>query len=282
MWIKKYQDWSRIFEDKTAGYYKWLSLPNSIYRKLPSGGWQVKREGMKEFTELVKGDTEERTENLERSATDETLNLLFVGDSNTASAAGGKFYGWWIAERLNADISRAKPRVTIDKVAKGGEGTTWMIENLTAHLAQKGNNYYDIITILGGSNDMWGGSKTAEQVKINIQALVKLAEDHGARAVVVSPPSKELYVKKVKADPATNKKDKQAQDDKLAELSKLVLWEKETYGDSFINFNWITSPAGGAKIEDFESDARHLKPEPKHKELADLWIYKIFWGVGPV
>jgi lysophospholipase L1-like esterase len=280
MWIKKYQDWNRVFEDKKSGYYTYPTLPDSIYRKLPSGGWQVKRPELSKFVELTQGDVEERKENLETRAQDKVLNLLFVGDSNTASAAGGKFYGWWAGQRLNADVSQ--PRVTVDRVAKGGEGTTWMIDNLRTRLSQKGANYYDIITILGGSNDIWGGDHDAEYVKTNIQTLVQMATDHGARAVVISPPSKELYVQKKKEDPAVPKKEKTSQENKLNELAKLVKWETDTYGDNFINFNWITSPGGGARIEDFESDVRHLKPEPKHKELGDLWIYKIFWGSGPV
>lgn len=282
MWIKKYQDWNRVFEDKRSGYYTYPTLPDSIYRKLPSGGWQVKRPELSKFVELTKGNVEERKENLETRAQDKVLNLLFVGDSNTASTTGGKFYGWWAGQRLNADISQSQPRVTVDRVAKGGEGTTWMIDNLRTRLSQKGANYYDIITILGGSNDIWGGDHTAEYVKTNIQTLVQMATDHGARAVVISPPSKELYVQKKKEDPAVPEKEKTSQENKLKELAKLVKWETDTYGDNFINFNWITSPGGGARIEDFESDARHLKPEPKHKELSDLWIYKIFWGSGPV
>jgi lysophospholipase L1-like esterase len=282
VWIKKYQDWKRIFEDKAAGYYTWPSLPDSIYRKLPNQTWQVKRPTEDKFIDLSRGNTTERIENLENLAQDRTVNLLFVGDSNTASAAGGKFYGWWIAQELNNRASR--PRVTVDRVAKGGEGTDWMIDNLRTHLAQKKGKYYDIITILGGSNDIWNGPhpKKAEVVQANIQTLVKMVKAHGARAVVVSPPSKEFYVNKMKANTSLSKENIKDQEIKLSELSKLVKWEAETYGNRFINFNWITSPGGGATIENFEKDARHLKPDPMHKKLGDLWINKIFWGLGPV
>lgn len=269
MWIKGYQNWRRLneAEAKRPGYYKWPALKDSIYRKQRNGNWQVKRPGSEGFQDLVKGDVDSRKENLENGAVPLKLNLLFVGDSNTASAAGGKFYGWWIQQQLGSDL------VSIERVAKGGEGTQWMIDNLTTHLATLPRGYYDIISILGGSNDIWGG-RDFDYTKTRVETLVKLAEDHGARAVVVSPPSKEFH-------PAVVAKESDAMK-KLAELSKFVQWEVNTYGKDFVNFNWLTSPAGGAILADFEKDGRHLKPQPKHEELAKRWIEKIYWGSGPV
>lgn len=252
--------------NQAAGYYRWPSKPESLYRKLKSGKWQVTFPGAKGFMDLTKGDVQQRVANLEKSAQPEPMNLLFVGDSNTASTSGGKFYGWWIQKLL-------QNRVNIERVAKGGEGTQWMIDNLGPHLAGKNKGYYSIITILGGSNDIWGG-RDFEYTKTRIETLVRMAEEHGARAVVVSPPSKEFLPDVVKGLDWTKPK--------LAELKKFVDWEKQTYGDRFVNFNWITSPAGGAKVSDFESDGRHLRPQPKHEELAKHWIQKIYWGIGPV
>lgn len=276
MWIKDYSKWRMINEEKRPGYYLFPKLKDSIYRKLKSGGWEVRRPGSTSFQGLVKGDVESRVDRLEVDARPVTLNLLFVGDSNTASAARGEFYGWWVDRLLDnpLDINSTEDRVTVETVAKGGEGTQWMIDNLTTHLASKSKGFYDIITILGGSNDIWNGTspKDAEYVKTNIQSLVKLAEDHGARAVVISPPSKLFHTPRGSSTEG---------DKKLDELQKLVDWEKETYAGRFINFNWITSPAGGATEADFEADRRHLKPEPKHRELAQLWIQKIYWGAGP-
>ena len=268
MRIKEYQNWKNIFEAKAKkpGYYKWAKLKDSIYRKQRNGNWQVKRPGASGFQDLTVGDVDSREKNLESGAIPVKLNLLFVGDSNTASAAGGKFYGWWVQQQLGSE------KVSIERVAKGGEGTQWMIDNLTQHLSSKTNGYYDIISILGGSNDIWGG-QNFDYTKTRVEALVKMAEDHGARAVVVSPPSKEFY-------PAVVAKESDAMK-KLAELSKLVKWEVDTYGDNFVNFNWLTSPAGGATVADFEQDARHLKPQPKHEELAKRWVEKIYWGAGP-
>lgn len=250
---------------KVAGYYIWPNRLDAMYRKLLSGKWQVSFPKSKEWIDLVKGNVQERTKNLENGAQPAELNLLFVGDSNTASASGGKFYGWWIQRLLGY-------RVNIERVAKGGKGTQWMIDNLGPHLAGKPKGHYSIISILGGSNDIWGG-RDFDYTKTRIETLVRMAEDHGARAVVISPPSKEFLPDVVKGEEWTKPK--------LAELKKFVEWEKATYGNRFLNFNWITSPKGGAKVSDFENDGRHLRPQPKHEELAKIWIQKIYWGIGP-
>ena len=278
MIIKGYQDWLSLNEEKDSGYYTYNhpSVAGSIYRKLKTGNWRVLRPGMSTFQNLTAGDVAKRIENLESRAVDRPLRLLFVGDSNTASTTGGMYYGWWINNILNESSLfsfSAKNRVEIERLAKHGEATQWMIDNLTTKLASVQKGFYDIITILGGSNDIWGGNSDFEKVKTNIKKLVKLAEDHGATAVVVSPPSKLFY---------TPRGESKEGDQKLDELKKLVDWEKATYPGRFIDFNLITSPEGGATAGDFEADKRHLKPEPKHKELAEKWIEIIYWGTGPV
>lgn len=272
MKIPKFIDWEKLYESTSSGnrpgYYSWGNL-SSIYRKLKNGTWQVKTKGSSNFIDLVKGDINTREENLDAAATPIKLNLLFVGDSNTASVAGGKFYGWWIQQKLGAN------NVSITSLAKHGMGTNWMISNLQSHLASKPKGFYNIITILGGSNDVWNGTdKPAEAnaVSANIQALESMASAHGARVIIISPPSKRFQPDVISKESLAIKR--------LGILSKVVDWEKNTYGDRFINFNWMTSPEGGATEADFESDKRHLKPN-KHEELANMWISRVYWGVGP-
>jgi lysophospholipase L1-like esterase len=261
--LKRYKDWISINEEKDPGYYIYQKLPGSVYRKNLKGKWEVKRPQFGKYISLQKGDVGSRIETLEKTSTPKKLNILFVGDSNTASAAGGKFYGWWIKNKLG-------DKVEIEKVAKGGEGTQWMIDNLKTHL-DKGNKY-DVISILGGSNDIWNPSNplTLEEIKTNIKTLVEMATKNGAKVVVISPPSKEFYPDVVNKDPKAL--------EKLKITEQLKEWEKSTYGDNFIDFNFITSPKGGAKESDFQEDLRHLRPQPKHEQLANLWINNIYWG----
>jgi lysophospholipase L1-like esterase len=71
----------------------------------------------------------------------EKLNVLFVGDSHSA----GEGWTW------NYQLSKAHPFWNVTNIVKVGVKTDWMLSNLKTELQKK---HYDLVFILGGTNDM--------------------------------------------------------------------------------------------------------------------------------
>lgn len=165
------------------------------------------------------------------------LKLLFIGDSNTDNPYS---YADKIKEKF--------PNYEVKKIAKKGEGTKWMLENLTNDLKE---NKYDIITFLGGSNDVYGGYPL-EKTKQNILNIQKLIKNNGAKSVLVTPPNKKFFPENTLQ--------------KLKNLDTLIAWEKEQDFDHIIDFFEMTD-----KLDLFNADFRH--PNTKaHDILADVYI----------
>lgn len=140
-------------------------------------------------------------------------SILFIGDSNTAA-------NFSYADQLKQRF----PRLKVKKVAEVGEKTDWMLRQLNEELK---NNKYDVVAILGGSNDIYALANTTG-TKANLDAMYKLAHSRGAKVLAVTPPNKDYYVNKT--------------DQKQALLSNLVAW---MYGnrniDFLIDFHKITA-----------------------------------------
>jgi lysophospholipase L1-like esterase len=166
------------------------------------------------------------------------LKLLFVGDSNTDN-------NYSYADKIKAKF----PNIEVKKVAKGGQGTKWMIENLEQDLK---NNKYDIITFLGGSNDIYGGVVPLQTTKDNILKIRQMIKDNGARAILVTPPNKKFYSKNTT--------------EKLKNLENLIAWEKQQDFDSIIDFHDMTD-----KIDLFNPDLRHPNSDA-HVILANVFV----------
>ena len=166
------------------------------------------------------------------------LKLLFVGDSNTDNT-----YSY--ADK----IKKRFPNITVEKVAKHGEGTKWMVENLENKLK---DNTYDIITFLGGSNDVYGGNVPLQTTKNNILKIRQMIKDNGAKAILVTPPNKKFFPENTA--------------EKLKKLDDLIAWEKQQDFDSVIDFHEITD-----KIDLFSSDFRHPNSDA-HVILADVFV----------
>jgi len=166
------------------------------------------------------------------------LKLLFVGDSNTDNK-----YSY--ADKVKARF----PNYEVRKVAKGGQGTKWMIENLEKDLKE---NKYDIITFLGGSNDIYGGAVPLQTTKENILKIRQMIKDNGAKAVLVTPPNKKFYPKNTT--------------EKLKNLSDLITWEKQQDFDLIIDFHDMTD-----KLDLFNTDLRHPNSDA-HVILADVFV----------
>jgi lysophospholipase L1-like esterase len=165
------------------------------------------------------------------------LKLLFIGDSNTDN-------NYSYADKIKAKF----PNVEVKKIAKIGQSTKWMLENLEKDLK---DNKYDIITFLGGSNDIYGGYPL-EKTKENILKIRQMIKDNGARAILVTPPNKKFYSKNTA--------------EKLKNLDDLIAWEKQQDFDSIIDFYNMTD-----KLDMFNTDFRHPNSDA-HVVLADVFI----------
>lgn len=108
-------------------------------------------------------------------------SILFVGDSNT-------FYPWSYADQFIANF----PKVRSKKLAKIGVKTDWMLTELKKELAK---NKYDVVCILGGSNDIYGGS-TVEKAKSNLASMFTLVNKSGGWAIGITPPSKKYFTRR--------------------------------------------------------------------------------------
>lgn len=98
-------------------------------------------------------------------------SILFVGDSITA----GSFSYPMV-------ISKKYTNLLIDVLAVGGKTTGWMLENLSGQLQLK---KYDKVYIYGGVNDSFNDSISTKTALSNVQKMVDLINNSGAKAVVI-------------------------------------------------------------------------------------------------
>ena len=140
-------------------------------------------------------------------------SILFVGDSNTNA-------NFSYADQLRKTF----PGLKINKIAQDGAKTDWMFNQLNTELQK---NKYDVVVILGGSNDIYGVGKT-DAAKRSLDAMYNLAHARGSKVLAVTPPNKDFY---------TNKTDQ-----KQALLYDLVNWMKRNKNiDFLIDFHSITN-----------------------------------------
>jgi lysophospholipase L1-like esterase len=98
-------------------------------------------------------------------------SLLFVGDSVTA---GSISYPLVIKPQLL--------NLNIDVLAKGGMTTKWMLDNLPNQLSAR---QYNRVYIYGGINDAFNDSISIKTSISNVQKMVDLITNAGAKAVVI-------------------------------------------------------------------------------------------------
>ena len=171
-------------------------------------------------------------------------SFLFIGDS---TSAGSFSY---------ADLFKKEcPDARITKIAKSGAKTSWMLDELKKELEQK---KYDVITILGGSNDIFGNLSITEAKK-NMNEMFELAKKNGARVISISPPSK-LY--------STTATDKHR---------KLITEWEEFLKTHPIPGKYIDLAKLVQEEKYFASDKQHITPEA-HTVLADEFMNQINFG----
>lgn len=106
--------------------------------------------------------------------------FLFIGDSITA-------YDSSYADLLTSVC----PSFNYKKTAQVGKKTDWMLMQLQNEL---NTNSYDVVVILGGTNDIFAGTPI-QQTTSNLSAMYKLAKDKGALVVGITPPNIDYYTK---------------------------------------------------------------------------------------
>jgi lysophospholipase L1-like esterase len=100
-------------------------------------------------------------------------SILFIGDSITADPQ-------WSYPAL---IRKARPDLNIDVLAKPGQTTKWMADNLPFKLAAK---KYDRIYIYGGVNDAYNSYiKVPDTPIANVQKMIDLSRQNGAESYVI-------------------------------------------------------------------------------------------------
>ncbi len=128
-----------------------------------------------------------------------------------------------------------------------GGKTDWMLSQLQQELK---SNKYDVVSILGGSNDIYG-TNSIDGAKKNLDAMYKLAKSKGSHVIAVTPPNKDHYPKKT--------------DQKQSLLNSLVSWIKSNQNkDEVIDFKAMT-----ADKKYFSAADDFLHPQGSaHKMLA--------------
>ena len=170
--------------------------------------------------------------------------FLFIGDSNTKATFS-------YADQLKKEFPEAK----ITKIAENGKNTSWMYKQLLDKFYK--NEKYDVISILGGSNDISAGVPLNE-TKMNLDAMFAIASKMADLVVAISPPNKNFY------EPYT--------DEQRKKLDELVDWlSKNKNVDYFINFHRITN-----RKDYFLPSDNFLHPQAAaHAELLNEFKQKV-------
>jgi hypothetical protein len=170
-------------------------------------------------------------------------SILFIGDSNTKAPFS---YADQLKQRY--------PNLRIKKISENGAKTDWMFNQLNNELQ---NNKYDVVAILGGSNDIYGAGRT-DLAKRSLDAMFKIANARGSKVVAVTPPNKDFY---------TNKTEQ-----KQALLYDLVNWIKSNRNaDYVVDFHRITNNKSF-----FSSSDGYLHAQaPAHSVLAGQMAQKL-------
>lgn len=169
-------------------------------------------------------------------------SFLFIGDSTTANTNG-------YVEKIQAKFPSSK----IKKIAKVGEKTDWMLNELKKELAT--GNKYDVVTFLAGSNDIFSTLRI-DKAEANLDEMYSLAKKNGAKVIAITPPNKSFY-------PNTNNKHRQL----ISDFNKWIKGNEKV--DVVIDLNSLV-----AKKELFASDFQHINNKG-HEILADNYLKKI-------
>lgn len=177
---------------------------------------------------------------ISEQATSKKLNVLFVGDSQTAAP-------WSYANTLIKS-----GRVTGDIVAKNGASTLKVLQMLRANIS----NEYDVVSIMAGGND--GAAPTPLNAIENFKSMFQIVNQYGAKLVVVTNPTKRF----VQPGDSYYKKQGYPSNDKISDW---LATESDAYA---------VIDTGDFDKADFTKDHVHLDSDG-HYKIADLWKKRV-------
>lgn len=148
-----------------------------------------------------------------RKKSNQIKSILFLGDENTLT-------DFSYANKLEKSF----PNIFIKKIAKEDATTEWMSEQLRDELKKY---KYDVVAILGGSNDVYDLGKI-DRAKKNLDEMYSFAHTVGSKVIAITPPE-------------DLSKSKNKTEEKLL-LSDLVDWiMKNKIADYKIDFHSISN-----------------------------------------
>lgn len=156
---------------------------------------------------------------------------LFIGDSLTA-------FDQSYADQLFSVC----PNITIRKIAKAGEKTDWMLQQLQSEL---NSNKYDVVSIWGGVNDIYARNSISE-AELNLQKMYDLVKSTGAKVVALTVIPTRTY----------NASD----DNKISLTNSLNKWISSNRSvDGIVDVNSIVNDGNdGTKSEYLQPDTLHI------------------------
>jgi hypothetical protein len=172
-----------------------------------------------------------------RKKSNQIKSILFLGDGNNLADFS----------YVNK-LEKLFPNIFVKKIAKEDATTEWMSEQLRDELKKY---KYDVVAILGGSNDVYDLGKI-DRAKKNLDEMYNFAHTLGSKVIAITPPNKDFYEKRT--------------DEKQTLLSDLVDWiMSNKKADYKIDFHKITNDKSF-----FSKADGYLHPQSNaHKLLAD-------------
>lgn len=169
--------------------------------------------------------------------------FLFIGDSNTVMSSS-----------YSKQLKQYCPMATVKELAASGRNTSAMLQSLQSEL--NAGHKYDVIAILGGSNDLGTGIDT----KSNLQALYDMAKKSGAKVIAITPPSKN-FIRLAQPDWGGAN-----YNGLLAKLADIVSWQlNNRTPDLVVNWNRITN-----RKDYFSSDMQHANATAHNELLKEI------------
>ena len=177
---------------------------------------------------------------ISEQSTSKKLNVLFVGDSQTAAP-------WSYANTLIKS-----GRVTGDIVAKNGASTSAVLQMLQNNIS----NEYDIVSIMAGGND--GASSSPLNAIENFKSMFRVVNKYDAKLVIVTNPTKRF----VQPGDTYYKKRGYPSNDKISD------WLTTESGA------YAVIDTGDFDKMDFTKDHVHLDSDG-HSKIIDLWKKRV-------
>lgn len=179
--------------------------------------------------------------------------ILIVGDSVTV---GGTYTGGYVNL-----IKKLYPDIIITTVAAIGVSTDWMLTNAKTKIK---NGNYDLLIIMGGTNDIYSG-RLLKDTKANLQAIYDAAKAADTKVMAITPPPSGTYSLWTLSKQAFHEA-----------LNKFILTNKSVdYPVDFYTLLLDSSGVGKAKAAYMNSDGLHPN-FTAHKLLFNYIINKYF------